>query len=534
MRKIHLSVVVLCGILIQITNIAFGQSIPLDDYYRRNQLLGKIDSNISFTVRPVSPSAASEDVIFNDMTIPDSANRKAVAQNKFAVWLLPLTWDQQYNTHHPYGWNDGAMIRAKGYQTMISAGISAQAGFLKIQLRPEYVFAENQSFTTFQTDNNYIDRPERYGNGAYTKLSWGQSNVRLNLGPVSLGLSNENLWWGPGIRNSLLMTNSATGFKHLTLNTTRPVSTPIGSIEGQIVAGRLEASGFAASKPDQWRYLSAVVLSYQPKWVPGLFVGFSRVFQTYHTELKSFSDYMPLFRPFQKINDKNNSTGVDDNDQLASVFARWFFREAKTEVYFEYGKNDHSLNQRDFLLSPEHSRAYMAGMRKILPFKNRSDEHLQVSLEFTHLQQSIDRSLRDAGPWYLHYLIISGYTHQGEVLGAGIGPGSNLQSFDVSWIKGVKHIGLQFERYVHNNDFFYANLNNSQHGRWTDLSLSSTGVWDYKNLIFNAKVQAIKSLNYQWQVKQYGSDVLYTSGNNVFNLHARIGISYRFKGNVKY
>lgn len=271
-----------------------------------------------------------------------------------------------------------------------------------------------------------------------------------------------------------------------------------------------------------------MVFSYQPKWVPGLFLGFSRSFQTYNTELNSLSDYLPLFRPFQKINDRNNTSGADTKDQLASVFARWLFKEAKAEVYFEYGKNDHALNLRDFLMSPEHSRAYMAGMRKILPFKNRPDEHIQISLELTHLQQSIDRTVREAGAWYLHGLIPHGYTHMGEVLGAGIGPGSNLQSFDVSWIKGLKHIGLQLERFVHQNDFFYAKLNNNEHGRWTDLSISSTGVWNYKNLIFNAKVQAIKSLNYQWQVKQYGTDVFYTSGNNVFNLHARVGISYRF------
>jgi hypothetical protein len=84
------------------------------------------------------------------------------------------------------------------------------------------------------------DLPVRFGKDPYSRLSWGQSSIRLNFNPVSVGLSNENLWWGPGKQNSILMSNTASGFKHLTLNTIRPVNTPIGSIEGQIIAGRLK------------------------------------------------------------------------------------------------------------------------------------------------------------------------------------------------------------------------------------------------------------------------------------------------------
>jgi hypothetical protein len=51
-------------------------------------------------------------------------------------------------------------------------------------------------------------------NGPFNKAFWGQSSIRLTFGPASIGLSNENIWWGPGIRNSLIMSNNAPGFKH--------------------------------------------------------------------------------------------------------------------------------------------------------------------------------------------------------------------------------------------------------------------------------------------------------------------------------
>jgi len=38
------------------------------------------------------------------------------------------------------------------------------------------------------------------------------------------------------------MSNTASGFKHISLNTSRPINTPIGSFETQIVAGVLKSS----------------------------------------------------------------------------------------------------------------------------------------------------------------------------------------------------------------------------------------------------------------------------------------------------
>src|SRR5690606_22347969 len=84
---------------------------------------------------------------------------------------------------------------------------------------------------------NNIDLPARFGKTAYTRAYLGQSSIRLNVKSLSLGLSSENLWWGPGRKNSLLMSNTAPGFMHLTLNTLKPISSPIGSFEGQLIAG---------------------------------------------------------------------------------------------------------------------------------------------------------------------------------------------------------------------------------------------------------------------------------------------------------
>src|SRR5690606_484821 len=85
------------------------------------------------------------------------------------------------------------------------------------------------------------------------------------------------------------------------------------------------------------------------------------------------------------------------------------------------------------------------------------------------------------------------------LLGAGIGPGSNVQAIYVSWLRGLKQIGIQAERLVHLNDFYYS-ASQDIRGNWVDLGLSAFAEWDYKHFLFNAKVHYAHSHNYQYEL----------------------------------
>jgi len=528
-----------------------AQSLPvgtavLEDAYRRAQLLGQIDSSVSFTSRPIFPSALFRQ---KDSFDPDSAlenNRwtKFNGSLRFGgdngvIKLLPVTCQQQYNSNHPRGINDGTMIPARGYQTLLSAGVYVQIGPLSIQLRPEMVYAENRAFQGFpggQPGNTPpylggIDLPERFGEKAYNKLFWGQSSIRLTAGPASIGLSNENLWWGPGMRNSLLMTNNSPGFKHFTLNTVKPIRTPIGSFEGQIIAGRLDGSGYSVSESSDWRYLNGVVLSYQPKWVHGLFLGATRSLMIYGKSLgENISDYLPVIIPISKKAAGGTDEDAKKRDQLASLFARWLWPEGHGEIYFEYGREDHAWDTRDYLLEASHSGAYILGLRKLILLKARKGEYIQINMEVTQLEsnsKTINRGWTIG--WYTHGEVIEGYTNLGQILGAGIGPGSNLQTINISWVKSLKLIGIQFERFVHNNNYHYNAIKDIR-SNWVDLSVGLLGDWNYKNLLFNAMFEFVRENNYEWQYKPIFSipQEYWNKTVDSFNFHGQLGITYRF------
>lgn len=548
---------------------AFGQSLPvgtplLEDYYRRAQLLGKIDSTVSFTVRPSCPVEAFHisNPFFPDLSVPPSLRpsvlpslRPSVSHSFFSpsFILLPFTLQQQYNTHHPYSLNDGEMIPARGYQTMVSGGFFAKLGPLTLQLRPEYVYAQNSAFDGFgsgkgQPDKvwagyynfiNRIDLPERFGDKPYNRLFWGQSSIRLNFGAVSAGISNENMWWGPGMRNSLLMTNTSGGFMHFTFNTVRPIRTHIGSFEGQIIAGRLDGSGFFPPdtarkfngytlyipKKNDWRYINGIVLTYQPKWTPGLFIGITRSYMVYSKEMGNF----PVISPVNKKNSNGGSEVAKDGNQLRSLFARWLMPKGHAEVYFEYGRDDFSYNLRDFILEPDYARAYIIGFRKLFQLNPIRDEYVQFNIEVTQIEQNRTNTRRELVYFYAHSDTRHGYTNRGQLLGAGIGPGSDMQNISITWNRSLKMIGFQFERYVHNNDFHYNDIKDIR-ANWVDIAAALLGEYDYKNFLLSAKAELIRSFNYEHLYDPLPGSIesFWSPGRDVYNFQVNVGITYRF------
>ncbi len=537
--------------------LTVAQTIPvgmpvLEGTYRRMQLLGKEDAAVSFTVQPLFPENA-----FNvyDVFDPDSTLAKArkatfngilsFGHKRGKLQLLPVIWENQFNSFHPAGYNDGIMVPAKGYQTIVSAGVYFRYGPLGIQLQPEMLYVENKSFETFEdiyhkpSPPNNIDLPERFGDSDFTQFFWGQSSIRLTFGPVSVGLSNENLWWGPGIHNALIMTNNAPGFKHLTLNTVRPIKTAIGAFEFQLIAGKLDGSGYTPGLPPDWRYLNAIVATYHPKWVPGLFLGLTRAYQVYRKDMgHSFNDYLPVLSPFQKDKTGNTATDAKRRDQLLSLFMRWAWVKAHGEVYVEFGREDHSWNLRDFFLEPAHSAAYVVGMNKLFALKQRKGEFIQLNVEITNVASNATTNNRDrgnkdvgVGNWYAHSQIRHGYTHDGQVLGAGIGPGSNSQWLKISWVKGLKSFGLDFERFVHNNNYVITDIKDIRRN-WVDLKFGLNANWEFNHFLLNFQAQYIHEINYEWRYRPEpvlnSPPTYWNPTKDTYNFHARLGFVYRF------
>lgn len=535
--------------LLLVTGSVIAQTVPvgtqlIEELIRIRQLTGEGDSTVSLTIRPVQFSSKL------GIDLPGISKPTEFLQGKGRFQWFPVSVRQQFNSHHSYGWNDGSLYPAKGYQAQVSAGFHASYGILSVQFKPEFVAAQNSRFRQFSRNHNdltwlryyeyqnIIDNPTRFGDNNLVRLFPGQSNIRLNYKKLSLGISTENLWWGPGTRNSLLMSNTAPGFRHITFNTREPVQTFLGRFEWQVIAGLLENSGILPEdtgrrfnneplyqpKNNSRRYINAMALTWQPKWVNGLSVGFTRSFYQYTNTMQSgLNSYIPVFTAFFKSNASDESQY--GRDQLFSLFFRWVFKKSNAEIYAEYGRNDHSLNGSDLLLQPEHSRAYTVGLKKLFERKNK--KWLEFMFELTSLEKPNTQMAREIQSWYTHHQVRHGYTHYGQVLGAGIGPGSNSQTIGISWISEIPTLSLSIDRIARNNDFFYSAFSNTSNSRsnWVDLAFNGSKSWARKKFLFTLNLSLIISNNYQWSFKNE-PQTLDGSKPHPVNLFSGLGVSY--------
>ncbi len=478
------------------------QTIDLSDQYRRHQLTDPAMAKNSFCIRPLDASLQE-----------DTVRGKGILLSALVAYTL------QNNSSLPYGYNDESLYPTAGFQQRIRAGFRAKIGHLLIQVQPEFVTASNATPADLPADfneGNYwgrfffmqlnkIDMPTRFGYSSLSRTFPGQSFVKYSLGKISAGLSTENIWWGPGMQNSLVMTNNAPGFIHGTLNTNAPVETGIGSFEGQVIFGKLDSSGIEPpeitrlrplnictycyeKREEADRYLTGFVVSWQPKWLPNFYVGLAQSSYYY----------------------KSSAT---KSASLGSIFFRYVMPGDHAEVYGEYGRSN-KIATPFTVLGDTIPTGYMLGLRKLFCL-NQKNSFIDVSAELTHLSLE-DASLifdssnpfgmpnPSSNTWYTSPTVRHGYTNQGQVIGAGIGPGSNSQSISVNWVNERKKIGLQFERVVHNNDFYYYNYFSGAVGQgltnryWTDISISLNAQWNYKQFLFAGAINYLSTLNYKW------------------------------------
>jgi hypothetical protein len=545
----------------------FSQNINLNEshvesYIRDLQLLDEIEINNSFTIRPI----ALKNINTKSPSFFSSKNYAPTILNFFEnrgkIKILPIDINLEFNSHHPYNRNNGSMVPNRGFQNLISLGFYAELGPLSIQLKPEYVYSENLNFPQFWEGHydviwakryvgwNRSDIPERFGEESISHTLLGQSFIKLNYKKLSLGISNENLWWGPSIRNSIMMSNHARGFNHISFNTNKPINTFVGSFEWQFVTGRLELSGFPPTQSDKtyngrnlwvpehnqarfgpdWRYFQGLIFTYNPKWTKGLSIGYIKWAQLYGGFLEGEYDWMdqlPGYFPLFSNLFKQSADLADTNgqiDEAAGLFFKWLWKKTSTELYGEFYFNDAKVNLRDLLLDSDHARAATIGFRK--GFDINKSKYI-FSWEWTQLEQTGGRLLRNAGSWYTHFMVNAGYTNRGEVLGAGIGPGSNSH-----YLSLVKHnekyrVGVFSEIIDHDNDFYYYAFESAKDFRryWKDFNFGLNfekkvgNYWGRINFLYS------RSLNYQWELDDTATPY-YHPGKDVDNFHVNLKFIY--------
>ncbi|MGA8891026.1 MAG: capsule assembly Wzi family protein [Anaeromyxobacteraceae bacterium] len=355
--------------------------------------------------------------------------------------LVPATLGLYVNTGYPSSANDGLVWQGKGISSQLTAGVQFRWGILSAALVPSVAWQQNAPFPTLPTGlpgnlayaNPYygpgLDVPQQFGGSNYWTASLGQSYVQLDYAGFGIGVSTENLWWGPGQRSSLLMTNTAPGFPHAYVGTVRPVDVWVGNLEANFWLGQVSRSKYFYTQDAAW--FGAFTGDFELRWVRGLYVGVVAV----------------------NVSSQLTGGGEDRNSNtLIGGYGRWVFPPAGVEVYGEWTREDAWGSWNDFYKELDHSAGYTLGLQKVFLGK---DYWVRLLLEIS--DNNVPRPSREWRPNPTSYYVHggnTGYTSGGQILGAAMGPGSSSQYLGADVLAPAGWFGGWLER-TRRNDVYY-------------------------------------------------------------------------------
>jgi hypothetical protein len=383
-----------------------------------------------------------------------------VARSPFrGLGIVPPSLTTAYQALAPGGSNDGMLWQGRGFSTLLSGGLRAAWGPFSAQLAPEVTWAQNQHFKmaangltgNLRFRNAYyadgLDVPQRYGNSPYARAGFGQSFLAVEGYGARLALSTENLWWGPGIRNTLLLTNTAEGFPHVSLKTSRPLDVWVGHVEAELVWGRLERSAYTAHR--QPRAFNGLAVTFEPRWIPGLFLGVGRTYVEDPASLRKDS-YLSVFEALAK-----SKVGGDNpaDNQITAAWFRWAMPEI--ELYGEYGLDDFQ-SVSGISRFGDRAAAWLVGFQKRWV---NGPRWWRVVGELAKTRSNLPPGYSTS--FYTHG-DGSDYTHEGQLLGASFGPGADTQYLAVDAFVPSGRIGGYFERIRRNEEVYWSQFATSR------------------------------------------------------------------------
>jgi len=383
------------------------------------------------------------------------------------------------NSELPFGQNDGALWAGKGANARVLAGFTATFGPIRLVAIPELAYSSNGELSLNPVDTAFAptlpasrsrfsspfnvypysaDVPYRFGDASFSRIYPGQSSITLTAGPIEVGGATENEWWGPALRNPLVLGDNAPGFPHAFLRTKGALTGLLGSVDARMIVGGLhESEYFDNDVTNDVRSISALAIAWRPRRKSDFTLGFTRAVIA---PTEGYSDVPgALFDVFRNVGHPNarflsDSAFVPGPDQIFSLFGRWAIPVYGIETYLEWARADFPISLRDLLEQPNHSRGYTAGLQWTRSDSARNSR-FRIMGELTSVEQSSTYRYRPIGSFYTSRAVPQGFTNEGQVLGSGMGPGSSGGFLAADYFRSGFQFGLTFGRTRYNNDAFF-------------------------------------------------------------------------------
>jgi hypothetical protein len=414
------------------------------------------------------------------------------------------------NSAIPVSANDGSLWAGRGLNSEALVGVRFRWRRIAGAIAPEFARTANDLFnfrpanfpgrSAFGSWSNTnlpsIDQPTRFGYREYSRISLGQSSVEITARQIGVGVSTENMWWGPGIRTAIVMSNNAPGIPQAYIRSTSPLRTPIGSIEGRVLLGALTESPYFDFDPrNDHRSFSAAVFALTPALDSNLAIGAARV---------SYGDIRYLTQLPSHALDFAIALPSGNRDELQSVFAQWSFPVSGFAVHAEWARL-RVPSFRELLVRPQDGQGYTVGLQWSKPI-GQDGLRLRMQGEATMLEQPRRPNNGRSRGFYVSDRVAQGYTNHGQVIGAATGPGSSSQWLASDLAARGWVVSLEAGRIRWDDDAYYAEAPTGFLWLTHDVSLfegmSASRTFDRVNI--RASLIRTDRMNYQNQSAKSG------------------------------
>jgi len=370
-----------------ICSLAYGQNIISADpfnlfIYEQEKFLGN-DIQQSLLLRPF-------------LNQSNNSRWSLVARNEFFI-----------NDNGPNLENMGNRWLGRGTGIFTGFNLSYSNEFITLSIEPYYFLNQNQYVKNVNRKHPYGDDPDVFNvlndnryfiEQPYVSYGFRETKLFFHYKEIGFGISNANMWWGPGIHTSLTMTNNTTGFPHLmigTLNEKR--NRNIGINVRYILTELNKVSG----NP----YYTALVWTTTFYTRPIITLGLSRNYLSGGLPTdRPFTIWDAALLPFEllfidtKIQKYPSEWEAHDPwDETMAGFVSLHFPNSGLQLFIELGTDDHRQNWMDLRSQPDHNSASIIGLRKYGLFNNR---FLFGGFEYANIKQSYTYKNRGGGQWW--------------------------------------------------------------------------------------------------------------------------------------
>jgi hypothetical protein len=279
-----------------------------------------------------------------------------------------------------------------------SVSISGYNKYIAFNFEPYSLTANYNNVKTYNRPSSF-----KYLNDAKLGMIDGvglrKADIFLHYNGLGIGVSKDNMWWGPGVQGTFSMTNNTTGFNNFMIGTIKELKFRNIGLMGRYTFSELnEKSGYEAT---YFTSLTGQVTIYSEQIIS---IGFSRNFLTGGVDVGypwTKEDAQKII--FEGVFIKNlqqldyTIAGHDPWDQTISIWTDIMFPRNKLKIYLELGINDNRFNMWDFIVHPDHAVGSIIGLRKYGLFGN---DDIIFGFEYANLIKGRHHIFRVTPNWY--------------------------------------------------------------------------------------------------------------------------------------